>query len=517
MPNYHLSIQIISRNKGRSAVAAAAYRAGERIKNEYDGYTHDYTNKKDIAHKEILLPDHAPGEYKDRTTLWNAVEKIEGNSNAQLAREIEFSLPVELSMEQNIRLAHEYVKKHFVDEGMIADVCVHESRDGTNPHAHVMLILRPLGQDGTWGAKSRKEYMLDDKGERIRLPSKISKDGKEILGEYKSRKVYTVDWNDKDKVEVWRKGWADIQNKYLEQNGIAELVDHRSYERQGNGLIPTIHMGVAASQMEKKGIRTDKGNHNRQVAITNSEIKQTKARIRKVKNWLYAQPLHNAPTLMDIMGGVVGGKNLQSQWQKIRNLQTSAKVLNFLTENNITDMDEFSNKVVQIHEQLKTTTDDIKKAERRLETLAEHLAHAENIKTHKAVYKKYKALTPKKDTAAMNSLNPFTKKKATADYEAAVQKYEAYHDKHADEIQAYENAVQHFDNVMNGRTQLPINDWQAEQKKLLAKRYNLCDKFYTLKEEIKSVEVLRRSVENLMREDLQMQRGQPQRVHDVGL
>ena len=496
MPNYHLSIQIISRGKGKSAVAAAAYRAAERIKNEHDGYTHDYTNKKDVLNKEILLPDHAPIEYKDRTILWNAVERIEKNDNAQLAREIEFSLPVELSMEQNILLAHEYVKKHFVDEGMIADVCVHESRDGTNPHCHVMLILRPLEPDGTWGAKSRKEYMLDEHGERIKLSS----------GEWKSRKVYTVDWNDKIKAEQWRKGWADMQNKYLRQNGIAERVDHRSYERQGNGLIPTKHLGVAASQMEKKGIATDKGNHNRQVAITNSEIKQTKARIRKLKNWLYAKPIHNPPSFIDIMGEIGKGKELKTNWQRVRNIQTSAKVLSFLLNNKINDMDEFCNRVVQIHEQLKSVTDAIQKAERRLNTLAEHLAHVENHKTHKAVYQKYKSLAPKTDPAALNSINPFTKNKATKEYESATKKQDAYYDKYADEIQAYENAKRYLDGVMNGRDKIPVNEWQKEQKNLLAERYSLCEKYYTLKEEIQSVETIRRSVEMLMRDDVQKER-----------
>jgi len=507
VPNYHLSIQIISRGKGKSAVAAAAYRAAERIKNEHDGYTHDYTNKKDVLNKEILLPDHAPIEYKNRTILWNAVERIEKNDNAQLAREIEFSLPVELSMEQNILLAHEYVKKHYVDEGIIADVCVHESRDGKNPHCHVMLILRPLEPDGTWGAKSRKEYMLDEHGERIKLQS----------GAWKSRKVYTVDWNDQTKAEQWRKGWADMQNKYLQQNGIAEQVDHRSYERQGNGLLPTKHLGVAASQMEKKGIATDKGNHNRQVAITNSEIKQTNARIRKLKKWLYAQPLTNAPSFIEIMGGVASGKNLQSQWQRIRNLKTTAKVLNFLANNNITDMDEFCNKVVQIHERLGEVSTDIQKTERRLGTLAEHLVHVENLKTHKAVYQKYKSLAPKTDLAAFNSINPFTKNKAIKEHEAASKKQDAYYDKHADEIQAYENAKRYLDGVMNGREKLPTKEWQAEQKKWLTKRYGLCEKYYTLKDEIQSVETIRRSVENLMREDLQAQRTQPTRTQNKAL
>jgi len=532
---FHLSIQVISRGKGRSAVAAAAYRAGERITNEYDNYTHDYTRKKGIVDTQIFLPDHAPAEYKDRSVLWNAVEKIEGNSNSQLAREIEFSLPVELSMEQNIDLAYEYVKKHFVAHGMIADVAIHDNGTG-NPHCHVMLTMRPIELDGTWGAKSRKEYILDDNGERIRLPNKKSKSGNEILGEWKSRKVNTVDWNDKDKAEVWRKGWADILNEHLEKHGHAEKViksddgkplttpngelltisnkvDHRSYERQGNGLIPTIHLGVAAHQMEQRGIRTEKGDYNRRVQSLNKEIKQTKARIRKVKDWLYKHPIHNPPSITDIYSGIAKGKNLKNDWQRVRSLQTQAKVLIFLQQNNINSIEDFADTVVSKNERLKTVTDDIKKAERRLEALATHFAHNENINTHRAVMQKYKKLKPKQDTAAQNSLNPFTRNKAAKDYEAATQKYEAYYAKHTDAIDAYEAAQTYFAAVMNGRTKLPIADWQKEQKELAAKRYTLCDEYYLLKEEIPNMEAIRRSIETIMRDE--PQRTQPTRGHDM--
>jgi len=494
MAIFHLTIQVITRGKGKSAVAAAAYRAGERITNEYNGYTSDYTKKTGIVHTEILLPDNAPTSFKDRATLWNSIETFEGNSNAQLAREIEFSLPVELGMEQNISLAHEYVKKHFVDKGMVADVAIHDKGDG-NPHCHVMLSLRPLEQDGTWGAKSRKEYILDDNGERIKLPS----------GEWKSRKINAVDWNDKTKAEDWRKGWADILNKHLEQHGHAERVDHRSYERQGNGLIPTIHLGVAAHQMEQKGIRTEKGDYNRHVQSLNSEIKQTKARIRKVKDWLYKHPIHNPPTITEIYGGIAKGKNLKSDWQKIRSLQAQAKVLIFLQHNNIASVEDFADTVVRKNERLKTVTDDIKKAERRLGTLAVHLAHAENNRQHKLIYQKYKSLAPKTDPAAFNSLNPFTKSKAVKDHEAATKKQEAYFEKHSAEIEAYQAAQQHFEAVMNGRSTLPISDWQKEQKELAAKRYALCDEFYLLKEEIPNMESIRRSIEGLMKDELRME------------
>ena len=152
---YHCSIKIISRGKGKSAVAAAAYRAGQTLTNEYDGVTHDYTRKGGIVHTEILLPDNAPPEYADRAVLWNAVEKIEKAKNAQLAREIEIALPVELTKEQNISLVREYVKQHFVAAGMCADFAIHDTGGG-NPPAHIMLTMHPFEQGGAWGAVQKK-------------------------------------------------------------------------------------------------------------------------------------------------------------------------------------------------------------------------------------------------------------------------------------------------------------------------------------------------------------------------
>jgi ATP-dependent exoDNAse (exonuclease V) alpha subunit len=184
------SIKIISRGKGKPAVAAAAYRAAEKITSEYDGKTHDYSRKGGVVHTEIVLPDHAPSEYKDRAVLWNAIEKAEKNSNAQLAREIEISLPVELTMAQNISLAFRYVNEQFVSAGMCADLCVHDKGDG-NPHVHIMLTMRPIDERGEWGAKSRKEYVLDIIGETIRLKS----------GAFKSRKVNAVDRNEPTKAD----------------------------------------------------------------------------------------------------------------------------------------------------------------------------------------------------------------------------------------------------------------------------------------------------------------------------
>ena len=231
---YHCSIKIVSRGKGKSAVAAAAYRSGEKLTNEWDGLTHDYTKKGGVVHSEILLPAHAPPAFSDRSTLWNSVELSEKSNNAQLAREVEIALPVELSREEQTRLVREYCSSQFVSKGMIADFNLHDTGGG-NPHAHILLTMRPLDERGAWLPKSKKEYVLDENGEKIRLPS----------GRYKTRKVDLVDWNHRENAEVWRRAWADLANEYLAQNNRPERIDHRSHAARGMDEMPTVHMGVA--------------------------------------------------------------------------------------------------------------------------------------------------------------------------------------------------------------------------------------------------------------------------------
>ena len=162
----HIPVSIIKRSAGRSAVAAAAYRSGTKLTNEWDGMTHDYTRKGGIVHAEIMLPAHAPPEFADRSILWNSVEQIEKARDSQLAREIEAALPRELSGEQQLALVRAYVKDNFVDKGMCADFAIHDKGTG-NPHVHIMLTLRPLKENGQWGAKCRKAYDLDENGQRM--------------------------------------------------------------------------------------------------------------------------------------------------------------------------------------------------------------------------------------------------------------------------------------------------------------------------------------------------------------
>ena len=242
--------------------------------NEWDGKTHDYTHKPGIVHTEIILPAHAPPEFQDRSTLWNSVEQIEKASDAQLAREIEVALPVELSRAEQLALVRSFVKDNFVDAGMCADFALHDKGDG-NPHTHIMLTIRPLKPDGRWGPKCRKVYDLDSQGNRI-------PDGK---GGWKNHREDSTDWNDRENAEKWRAAWAAYANRALESAGRPERIDHRSYKRQGVDKIPSIHMGPAASQMERRGIATEKGNINRKIAADNKLLKEIKARITRLYNW----------------------------------------------------------------------------------------------------------------------------------------------------------------------------------------------------------------------------------------
>ena len=277
MPCPHFEINIVKRSTGSSAVYAAAYQTGEKIYSERERKYMYHGTKEELVMKEILLPPHAPPDFKDRKTLWNSAEAAEPNWNSQLARRMKITLPRELSLEENIALAREYCQKEFVDKGMIADLAVHDpAPPNHNPHFHVLLTMRPLDENGKWAPKSHKEYMLDKDGNRI-----LDKNGRP-----KKRKVPTVDWNARGNAETWRHDWEVLQNQYLEHAGRPERVCMQSYERQGLDQIPIVHMGPAATALERKGIRTDIGNLNREIRAANELMDFLKETIRKLTVWL---------------------------------------------------------------------------------------------------------------------------------------------------------------------------------------------------------------------------------------
>lgn len=270
MPCPHFQITIVQRSAGQSAVAGAAYQSGEKLVCKYDQQIKDYSRKKGVAYTEVMLPPNAPKEYANRQTLWNAAEGVEKQWNAQLARRIVLALPREVPLEQYPDMLREFCREQFVSKGMCVDFAIHDTGDG-NSHAHIMLTMRAMDEHGKWLPKSRKVYDLDENSERIKLKS----------GNWKSHKENTVDWNNQEYAEIWRHSWEVLTNRYLEQNDRQERVDLRSFERQGiTGQVPTVHMGPAVTQMERRGIRTMIGDLNRDIKNANSRMTSIRNIIR---------------------------------------------------------------------------------------------------------------------------------------------------------------------------------------------------------------------------------------------
>lgn len=242
MAIYHCTCQVVSRGQGRSAVGAAAYRSGDTLTNEYDGITHDYSNKGGVVYSEIMLCENAPERYLDRGTLWNEVERVEKSAKAQLCREYEMALPRELTREEQIKYVREFIHEEFVKKGMCADFSIHDKGDG-NPHVHILVTMRPIEKDGTWGTKQKKEYILDKDGNKQYDKKKQT---------YKCKTIKTTNWDSKEFLQGIREAWANAINRELERKNLPDRVDHRTLEAQGIDRLPTLHEGVAQREMKTK-------------------------------------------------------------------------------------------------------------------------------------------------------------------------------------------------------------------------------------------------------------------------
>ena len=307
---------MVSRGAGRSAVAASAYLSCSRMLNDYDGVQHDYTRKQGLAWQAVFLPPMAPPEWQDREKLWNAVEEAEKTKDSRLAREFVAALPIELSRQQQIELLQDFIRKQFVDEGMCADVAIHDT-DGHNPHAHILLTVRPLDEHGKWQYKTEKEYLCVKDGEERGFTASEFKaaqaEGWEKQYPYKvgKKKVYMASsvaqvhgyvrmdkhpkstrygrqnpisarWNSEEQLLVWREAWATAANRCLELAGHDSRIDHRSHAERGLEERPTIHEGVAAQALERRGIISDRCELNRQIKADNALLRELKAEVKKL-------------------------------------------------------------------------------------------------------------------------------------------------------------------------------------------------------------------------------------------
>jgi len=437
--------------------------------------THDYTYKGGIIHTEIMLPAHAPPEFSDRSTLWNSVEEIEKSSDAQLAREIEVALPVELSPAEQLTLVRSFVKDNFVDAGMCADFAIHDKGTG-NPHAHIMLTIRPLRPDGKWGPKCRKVYDLDSLGNRI-------PDGK---GGWKNHREDSTDWNNRENAEKWRAAWAAYANRALEAAGRPERIDHRSYKRQGIEKIPSIHMGPAASQMERRGIATEKGNINREISADNKLLKEIKARITRLYNWSKEQAETAAPTqgkesiIAQLWQARMDTATPSTRSGKIRKLQEDAKLFSLLQSNGITSMQQLYEKVSAMNKDYYDLRGQIVKAERRTAVLDERLEML-------AQYEKFKPIRQKLDKVKPG-------------------KREKYQQEHSAELAAFDTAADFLKGLKESGEKITPKAWRAEAAKLTAQKDFDYQKMRDMREDIKAVENLRKTADRLAREGQHQQR-----------
>lgn len=451
---FHFNISMISRGKSKSAVASAAYISCEKIKNEWDGEVHDYHNKKGLLHSEIFLPENVPIALKDRTTLWNSVELNEKASNAQLARNFIIALPKELSFEENKKLITDFIQENFVSKGMIADLAIHDESDeeNNNIHAHIMTTLRPINEKGEWQAKSKKEYVIDENGEKIKLKS----------GNYKTRKVELTDWNNKGNAEKWRENFAALCNQYLEKNNLEKRVDHRSFERQGIEEIPTIHLGASASALERKGIETDKGNINREIKKHNSLVKAIKERITELTSWItdfskalferyeqYKQTrqdeidnkaeLFNLYEYISIYNEIQGEKSrglnpYASNKKMAADLRRFSKAIYYLRDNKLQTIADLQEKIFELAKQSKKISGDIQSNTQRIKDLNQCLICSDIIKENKEAYQEYKSKTLFKDN---------------------------FYNSHKKEIDKYLRARKTIEKFTE-KSVIKLNDWQKE-------------------------------------------------------
>lgn len=456
------------------------------------------------------------------------MEKTEKAKNSQLAREIEVALPRELTLSENKELIKEYVKKTFVDCGMCADIAIHDKYDG-NPHAHIMLTMRSFNEDKTWGDKQKKKYILDQNGEKIYDPKKR---------QYKCDKIQTTDWNERHKAEEWRAAWADITNRWLKEPTYENRVDHRSYERQGINQIPTILLGPAAHQMERCGIKTERGNINRTIEISNRKLRRIEERINELQGWLKEEmektetpmpapqspkfgvsipkpqtpkitspksftpkmatqkqtetaPLKSqppAPTFAGIIADI-----LAHQGQVVVNSKTTAQILDFLKDKQIKDFNGLENYLKGLMSKQREISHKFKPLRERLDRLASYINQYETYLKNKAKYDKY--------LEDYNAQLPWKKKAFAENNKGIVENY---------------NASKVFvEAMLNKEKRVPINAWKKEHEKLTAEIQKLNGEYKFLQNEVSQVDKIRVNVYDILRKDRQI--GQPVKSRSMEL
>ena len=440
MALYHFSVKQVSRGKGQTVVNSAAYISGQRLYNDYYGQTHDYTKKSGVVFTEILTPEYVPERLSDRETLWNAVEKAERGKKAQLAYSFDIALQNEFSMQENIDLARQFLLEQFVSRGMVADFAVHqpdkEDSGISNPHFHVMCPIRPIEPDGKWGKKQRREYVLDEHGERVL----------DEAGNYVFNAVPTTDWGKPETLEAWRQAWADLCNAKFAEKGLDCRIDHRSFARQGVEQIPTQHEGPTVRAMEAKGIRTNKGDLNRVIRKTNALMREAKEKIAALIGWLrdvkaeLAKP--QPPMLNDLLALHCANRNKGAYSNKAKNtnLQRYAEAFSFLQSKNLYTVDDLETTLHTMQDKIDTLKNSASAKQAHIKEVNELLRMVDYYKSGKPAADKLKSIR----------------------FEKSRRKYKAEHDEELRTFYMAERKLKPY--FKDGK--LPITAWRREREQL---------------------------------------------------
>ena len=439
---------------GSSAVDKSAYISRTTMYSEYDGTTYYPKYTEDLVHNEVMLPVNAPAEYSDPSVLWNSVEMRESKSaKAQLARSYKINLPNEWSYELAIEVMRDYVKRNFVDDGMCAQFAIHDSENPNthqrNLHCHIMLTMRPILEDGSWGDKQKKIYALDADGNKIRKKN----------GQYKCTTQDVTGWNSRENARKWRKDLADTINSVNDKNGLREnFWEHRSFAEQGLDTIPQIHLGEKASALERAGIQTERGNVNRRIMEQNKAILTAKMLVAKAEEQLQklvnSKPVeavrNTANEVLDMIRAVVGKKGslelpvIKSKYlRKISQrqaLQEQERMERFVVANQIESFEqlqEFKTQREPAYEKLS--------AERQ--QIAEQIARLEQLLVAYSDYEPYIVYHK-----TSNSLKGFAKRKYDKEHETELREYDSYRAK--------------LKKMLSSDEKITPKKWTAEKTKL---------------------------------------------------
>lgn len=486
---------IVKRSKGQSSVEKASYISRSILVSEFDGQTYRPKYHEDLVHSEITLPPNAPKKYADRATLWNAVELSEKGQKSQLARMLKASLPNEWSYELAEEVVRDYVKRNFVDKGMCADWAIHDSENDKgqrNLHIHVLLTMRPIAENGEWGAKTKKVYVLDENGERVPLIDKKTgrqKVDKRNRKQWKCQTVESTDWNSQENAKKWRKDLADTINATNEQLGIAVHWEHRSFKEQGIDREPTIHIGAVANALERKGIQTERGNINREIIRHNRLLEQAKEMLMLAKQELYSVQIKNVTVgakneVMEMIAKVrerkgrldlpiVSGKHLRRISDRSA-LQSADNAEKFITTRQI-----------ESFESLAKFTADREQKYQQLETV--HLSKGQKINRLKELSKMYALYAPIQATyKESQSLKGLAKIK--------------YDKEHKDSLSKYPELKERMQSLLQNGEKITPKQWKAEIQSLQSEYDSIGKEQGKTVTELAYAEVISYNKKNLERE-----------------